>query len=105
MTEFLQDAQDQGGLFADNPTGKPVLAEAYLDSIREHFHHSKQYVGPVAEVEPDMASVAAAVYVTPSGKKYHRKGCRYVRSNATMYGVNEAKRAGLSPCKVCKPPG
>jgi len=56
-------------------------------------------------VEPDKASVAAAVYVTPSGKKYHRKGCRYVRSNATMYGVNEAKRAGLTPCKVCKPPG
>ena len=53
-------------------TGKPDLARAYLDSIREHFHHSKQYVRPVAEVEPDKASVAAAVYVTPSGKNTAR---------------------------------
>ncbi len=88
-------------------TGKPALAGAYLDSIREHFHHSKQYVGPVAEaerdVEPDKASVAAAVYVTTSGKKYHRAGCRYVRGGATTYSTKDAKARGLTPCKVCKP--
>ncbi len=83
-------------------TGKPDLARAYVDNIGEHLAHSEPY-GPVEEVEPDEASVAAAVYVNPNGKMYHRKGCRRVRADAKLYGVNETKGAGLSPCRVCKP--
>lgn len=41
------------------------------------------------------------VYRTPSGNCYHRKSCRYVKSNATALTVSEAKRSGLRACKVC----
>ncbi len=83
-------------------TGKPALAGAYLDSIREHFRHSKQYVGPAQEPDEPAATVGT-VYVTPNGKKYHRAGCRYVRGGATTYSTKDAKARGLTPCKVCKP--
>ena len=42
------------------------------------------------------------VYVTPSGSKYHRYNCRYVRSY-TKITLEEARRL-YNPCGVCKPP-
>ncbi len=43
------------------------------------------------------------VYVTKTGAKYHRDGCRYLsRSKIAMSLKEGAKRFG--PCKVCRPP-
>ncbi|NDI76970.1 hypothetical protein DYH56_03340 [Psychrilyobacter piezotolerans] len=42
------------------------------------------------------------VYVTKSGKKYHRESCRYNKNTRAM-SVGEAKDRGLEACKVCKP--
>lgn len=43
------------------------------------------------------------VYVTKTGEKYHRDGCRYLsRSRIPMSLSEAAKRFG--PCSVCKPP-
>jgi hypothetical protein len=39
------------------------------------------------------------VYVTPTGKKYHKKKCgngKYTKST-----LEKAKKAGLTPCKKC----
>lgn len=44
------------------------------------------------------------VYITKSGKKYHRSGCRYLRKSKIAIKLKEAKRRGYTPCKVCKPP-
>ncbi len=42
------------------------------------------------------------VYVTRTGAKYHREGCRYLKSKIPM-SLKEAKQR-YTPCKVCKPP-
>jgi hypothetical protein len=44
------------------------------------------------------------VYRTPSGKKYHRVDCSYVRGKAIPVSLEEARKLGLTPCKVCHPP-
>jgi len=44
------------------------------------------------------------VYITKTGKKYHRLGCRYLRKSCIPISLTEAKRRGYTPCKVCKPP-
>jgi hypothetical protein len=46
------------------------------------------------------------VYVTPSGERYHRSDCRYVKGKTTLrqLTVAQAKAEGYTPCKVCKPP-
>jgi len=46
----------------------------------------------------------ATVYVTETGKKYHRAGCRYLRKSKIPISLKEAKRSGYTPCSVCKPP-
>lgn len=38
------------------------------------------------------------VYVTKSGKKYHRKGCRYLKSVGGSYPLKEAEALGYEAC-------
>ena len=46
-----------------------------------------------------------AVYCTPSGKCYHRKGCATLKRSKKVYKttVKKAKAKKLKACKVCKP--
>lgn len=45
------------------------------------------------------------VYVTPSGKKYHRQGCRTLKKSKTLIPMtkSEAQAQGYDACKVCNP--
>lgn len=45
--------------------------------------------------------VEQTVYVTRTGKKYHRDGCRYLKSKKPI-SLNKAKLS-YQPCKVCRP--
>src|SRR5664280_976516 len=44
------------------------------------------------------------VYITDTGKKYHRAGCRYLNHSSHKVRLKWAKSHGYKPCKVCKPP-
>jgi len=44
------------------------------------------------------------VYVTRTGKKYHRDGCRYLSKSRIPISLSEAKGEGYGPCSVCNPP-
>jgi hypothetical protein len=44
------------------------------------------------------------VYVTKTGTKYHRKGCRYLTQSKTKVALAWAKSHGYKRCSVCKPP-
>jgi hypothetical protein len=44
------------------------------------------------------------VYVTRTGKKYHRDGCRYLASSKIPISLRDAKAKGYTACKVCHPP-
>ena len=43
------------------------------------------------------------VYVTKSGRKYHKEGCRFLSKSSMPIKFKEAKEK-YSPCKVCNPP-
>jgi len=42
------------------------------------------------------------VYVTRTGEKYHRDGCRYLSRSRISIGL-KAAQARYSPCSVCRP--
>lgn len=44
----------------------------------------------------------STVYITRTGKKYHRDSCSYLRYSKIPISLADAKR-GYSPCSVCKP--
>ncbi len=43
------------------------------------------------------------VYVTNSGKKYHKQGCSYLKSSKIQIELEEAVNGGYEPCSICKP--
>ena len=54
------------------------------------------------EVEQDDAG---DVYVTPNGKKYHRRECYILNmaDEAKQVSATKAETVGYKPCKKCKP--
>ena len=58
---------------------------------------------PSARPGPLKAADDPIVYVTKTGSKYHRAGCRSLSKSAIPMKLSEAsKRYG--PCSICKPP-
>lgn len=43
------------------------------------------------------------VYITKTGEKYHKDGCRYLRQSKIKTTKKEAVKKGYGACKVCKP--
>lgn len=48
-------------------------------------------------------TIGATVYITNTGSKYHRDGCRYLRSSQIAISESNALSQGFDPCKVCRP--
>ena len=44
------------------------------------------------------------VYVTRTGKKYHRAGCSYLRTSSIPMPLKDAKAKGYTACSRCHPP-
>jgi len=44
------------------------------------------------------------VYITKTGKKYHRAGCRYLSQSKISTTLKDAKANGYTACSVCRPP-
>ena len=49
------------------------------------------------------ASSGGTVYITNTGAKYHRWGCRYLSESAIPKSCSWVKANGYTPCGVCKP--
>ncbi len=43
------------------------------------------------------------VYITKTGEKYHRAGCRYLSKSQIAIELDDAVARGYEPCSVCKP--
>lgn len=52
---------------------------------------------------PQADTQGSEVFVTNTGKKYHRSGCRYLSKSQIPIDLDRAK-AAYGPCSVCNPP-
>ena len=48
-------------------------------------------------------TVAQTVYITDTGKKYHKTNCRYLKSSKSEIALEKAQKRNFTACKVCKP--
>jgi hypothetical protein len=44
------------------------------------------------------------VFITRTGEKYHRDGCRYLSRSKIATTLKDAVANGYGPCSVCRPP-
>ncbi|MGE0479560.1 MAG: thermonuclease family protein [Phycisphaerae bacterium] len=53
---------------------------------------------------PDAAGSDVMVYVTATGKRYHKQDCEHVKKSGRPMSLRDAKGKGLTPCQSCEPP-
>ena len=61
---------------------------------------------PVAESQLLVEKVAVkeqVVYITKTGKKYHKGRCHHLRKSKIEMKKSKAKELGYTACAVCKP--
>jgi len=80
-------------------------AERFLELQQKAREEEKGLWGEKGRsVGRESGSDTTTVFVTKTGKKYHRKGCRYLRYSRIPISLREAVSEGYEPCKVCEPP-
>ena len=47
--------------------------------------------------------ISQSVYVTKTGKKYHKETCRYLNNSSIELSLADAIEKGYTACSVCKP--
>lgn len=56
---------------------------------------------PPLPPKPTAPSDSTKVFVTKSGKKYHKKSCKHISGSASEITLGEAKKRGMSACSDC----
>ncbi len=53
--------------------------------------------------QPKADPKQSIVYITNTGAKYHRSGCRHLSKSKISINLKDAQARGYTPCKVCSP--
>ncbi len=61
------------------------------------------YTPAAHEQESKFEENKDTVYITPTGKKYHREFCRYAKTDGATAIKKEEAIKNYTPCKVCNP--
>lgn len=62
------------------------------------YRKQKRESGGVKKVAPVATNSSGLVYVTKTGKKYNKKGCKYLKSIKDSYTREEAEKIGYTSC-------
>lgn len=92
--EAEQKARKEAEEKAKKEAEARVKAEAELKAQQEAVQKT---------VQAETQKKSITVYVTKTGEKYHRDGCRYLSKSKIPMSLENAKM-GYSPCSVCSPP-
>jgi len=82
------------------PSTTPSLSSKTY-TVDEYFKTAA--VTSPATIPQKSAAGTDIVYITNTGSKYHRAGCRYLSKSCMPVERSAAINKGLGPCSVCKP--
>ena len=106
---------DQCGTIIFTSDSNTITVDKKASSIQQNAppttHRSSGSTAKQTIIAPTPKNEAPAndkqnetVYITRTGKKYHRGGCRYLRRSKYSISLKDAKAEGYTPCSVCHPP-
>ena len=64
-------------------------------------HHTTHHSSTNRTTQSSNTNIGETVYITKTGSKYHRAGCRYLRKSQIAISLSEAKNEGYTACSVC----
>lgn len=82
-----------------------ILVIALLAFMPVGSSNSQNVKASLAAVSAQNDTKGFTVYITPYGQRYHRLYCGTIKnSKKTAMSIEDAKKRGRTPCKVCHPP-
>lgn len=94
-------------------TDEQSLSNIENDKIKETpsvtpIKETDSAVSPTPQVQNNVIvpdnKIDTTVYITKTGKKYHKSSCRFVKKDSvSSISLDKAKSEGYTSCKVCKP--
>lgn len=85
----------------------PSSAYALPDSHSADGYHGQQSEAPPtyrAQAKSQADPGETTVYITRTGTKYHRAGCRSLAKSSIPISLKDAVAKGYDPCSLCNPP-
>ena len=84
------------------PASQPELESSSI-SFSTPAVESSTPAQPESRIVSSVKNEGMLVYTTPSGQKYHKPTCQYVRNKTNIIDMylSEAQAKGFEPCKVC----
>lgn len=96
---------DLQGTIVATSDGRKITFDKAASPIKERAPDTTQGGSTVSPSPfPGLADGDTVVYITATGSKYHRDGCRYLSQSRIAVTLEEAKARGYTPCSVCRPP-
>lgn len=80
----------------------PTVSQAPAESKASVSTPSASSV--IAPVPPASTPQSLMVYITKTGKKYHKDGCNSLSKSKISISLTDAKSKGYGPCSLCNPP-
>ncbi len=103
MFNLLAIANGYGRTYTEYPFNEGYVkafteAESVAKNDRLGLWKNEEFesVPPEPEYNP-------VVYITDTGKKYHRIGCQHLEDSCHEIRLSDALRRGYTPCSVCNP--
>jgi len=105
-TAYAGERNNENLLVIRDPPLVTRYEQEFTRLWNEHYLGEEKLEAPAQELKPlaEEPQTEKIVYITKTGKKYHRLGCRYLSKSCIPISLTEAKRRGYTACKVCKPP-
>lgn len=76
-----------------------LLTDGKNNYNREGNNHNKAE----KTIEEKIEKNSDLVYITKTGSKYHKAGCRHLSNSAYESNLDNVLNSGYEPCKVCNP--
>ena len=91
---------------AEEEAAAKAQAEAEAAAKAQAEAEAKAQTEAAARQKAEEEAAAAqrneqTVYVTNSGKKYHREGCQYLKKSKIPISLSSAQSQGYAPCSKC----
>lgn len=89
-----------------------LIAVAFIGAFLAVYLKTEQKLDALREAVPvvihdvtfeDGEEEERTVYVTPSGKKYHLDGCKFLSEKRMAISEKDAKNARYEACAYCQP--
>lgn len=97
-TKAIKQYQEDHELKVTGTVNASLLESLHVKAVKDEAPSISQSSSVTASDTNELT-----VYITDTGSKYHRDGCRYLSRSKHAISLSDAQSRGYDACSVCRP--